>query len=62
MRNTYGYPSAMRYPRTMRQSGTELANSIEHHKRSDTSGITIVLVLGVVVACAIVGTWIGGLL
>ena len=58
----YGHPTTMRYSRTMRQSGTELANSIEHHKRADTSGITIVLVVGVVLALAIVGRWIGGLL
>lgn len=58
----YGYPTTMRHPRTMRKSGTEYAASIERHKRSDTDGITIVLVCGVVMACAVVGTWIAGML
>ena len=60
--SAYGHPTTMRYSRTMRKSGTELANSIEHHKRTDTSGTTIVLVVGVVLALAIVGSWLGGLL
>ena len=57
----YGYPTTMRYPRTMRQSGTEYANAIYKTQR-DTDGITIVLVVGVVMACAVVGTWIAGML
>ena len=59
--NEYGYPTTLRHPRTMRQSGTEYANSIYRTPR-DTDGITIVLVVGVVLALAIVGTWIGGLI
>jgi len=58
----YGHPTTMRYSRTMRKSGTEYANAIEVYKASDTSGTTIVLVVGVVLALAIVGRWIGGLL
>lgn len=54
-----------KYPRTLNDAfpgGTAYANSIEHHKRSDTDGITIVLVCCVVMACAVVGTWIAGML
>lgn len=54
-----------KYPRTINEafpSGTEYANSVEHYRRSDTSGVTIVLIIGVVVALSIVGRWIGGLL
>ena len=50
------------FQRTSRQTGTEYANAIERHKSKDTSGITIVMVCGVVLAVAIVGTWIVGLL
>jgi len=54
-----------RHPRTLAEafpSGTEYANAIEVYKASDINGITIVLVVGVVLALAIVGRWIGGLL
>ena len=54
--------TTQRFPRTSRGSGTQYANAIERTRRSDTSGITIVLVLGLVMACAIVGTWLGGAL
>ena len=60
--SNYGHPTTLRYSRTMRQSGTELANAIEHHKRTDTSGMTIVIVIGVVLALAIVGRWLGAML
>ena len=43
---------------TARPSGTEYACAIERQRRSDTSGITIILICGVMLACAIVGTWI----
>jgi hypothetical protein len=54
-----------KHPRTLNEafpSGTEYANSIEHYRRTDTSGITIVLVVGIVLALAIVGSWLGGML
>lgn len=40
-----GYPTSLRYPRTMRKSGTEYAASIERTRRYDASGKIIVLVL-----------------
>ncbi len=53
-------PTTLRYPRQMRKTGTELAGCIEHHKRTDYSGVTIVLICGVILAVAIVHAWIGG--
>lgn len=50
------------FKRTSRQTGTEYANAIERHKSNDHDGIAIVLVCWVVLAVAIVGTWIGGIL
>lgn len=47
------------FQRTSRQTGTEYANAIDRHKSNDTSGITIALVCGVVLALSIVGSWIG---
>lgn len=38
----YGHPTTLRHPRTMRKSGTEMANAIEHYKRRDISGQIIV--------------------
>jgi hypothetical protein len=52
----YGYPTTMRHPRTMRQSGTAYANAVEHHKSNDHSGIAIVLICGVILVMAIVHT------
>ena len=49
------------FSRTARLSGTEYAASIEHKRRKDDSGITIVLVIGVVFALAIVGSWMGSI-
>jgi len=57
--STYGYPTTMRFSRTMRQSGTELANAIEHHKRTDTSGIVIAVVVLAPIIAALAGHWIG---
>jgi len=57
---SYGEPTTMRFPRTMRQSGTEYANAIEHHRSNDHSGIAIVLICGVIFAMAIVHAWLGG--
>lgn len=54
-----------KYPRTLAQAfpgGTEYAASIERRRSNDHSGIAIVLICGVVLAVAIVGTWIGGML
>ena len=63
--NNFNKFSAMpRHPRTLNEAfptGTAYAASIERSRR-DTSGITIVLVCGVVFALAIVGTWVGGVL
>jgi hypothetical protein len=42
--------TTLRHPRIARQSGTEYANSIEHHKANDHSGIAIVLICGVILA------------
>ena len=61
--SNYGYPTTMRYPRTLRQSGTELANSIEHYRSNDHSGVAIVLICGVILAILLtptVATWLGG--
>jgi hypothetical protein len=60
--SNYGYPTTLRHPRTLRQSGTELAASIERHRSNDHSGVAIVLICGVILALAIVGTWVGGVL
>lgn len=57
--STYGYPTTLRHPRQMRQSGTELANSIEIYRSNDHSGVAIVLIFGVILATAIVAAWIG---
>jgi len=57
---SYGEPTTLRYPRTLRQSGTELANSIEHYRSNDHSGVAIVLICGVILATAVVAAWIGG--
>jgi len=56
----YGYPTTLRHPRTLRQSGTEYANTVEHHRSNDHSGIAIVLICGVILAMAIVHAWLGG--
>lgn len=48
--------TTLRFPRTARQSGTQYANAIEHHRRTDVSGILIIV--GCVLApifCAFVG-------
>ena len=45
-----GYPTSLRYPRTMRQSGTQYANAIEHTRRHDASGKLIVALVLVLVA------------
>lgn len=39
-----GYPTSLRYPRTMRLSGTQYAAAIERTRRRDTSGKIIVLI------------------
>lgn len=41
----YGHPTTQRFQRTMRQSGTDYAASIERIRRSDTSGKIIVIVV-----------------
>jgi len=58
--SNYGEPTTLRYPRTLRQSGTELAASIEHYRSNDHSGVAIVLICGVILATAVVAAWIGG--
>ena len=61
MNNFNKFSGQVRHPRTLNEafpSGTAYAASIERSRR-DTSGITIVLVIGVVFAVAIVGSWIG---
>ncbi len=55
----YVHPTTMRHPRTMRQSGTQYANSIEHYKSNDHSGVAIVLICGVILAVTIVSLWVG---
>jgi len=55
---SYGEPTTMRFPRTMRQSGTEYANAIEHHRSNDHSGIAIVLICGTIFAVTIVTLWV----
>jgi len=57
---SYGEPTTMRFPRTMRQSGTELAGCIEHYRSNDHSGVAIVLICGVILATAVFAAWIGG--
>ncbi len=49
--------TTMRFSRTMRQSGTQYANAIERSRRDD-SGITIVLIVGVILAIAICWSWL----
>lgn len=39
-----GYPTSMRYSRTMRLSGTQYAAAIERTRRSDISGKLIILI------------------
>lgn len=53
----YGEPTTLRYPRTMRQSGTEYANSIERTRRHDAGGKTIVFVCVAVVVLAYAIGW-----
>ena len=48
------YPTTMRFSRTMRQSGTDYAASIERTRRRDTSGWTIVAGVCFVIALALV--------
>ena len=48
------YPTTMRFSRTMRQSGTAYAASIERTRRRDTSGWTIVAGVCFVIALALV--------
>ena len=47
-----GYPTSMRYSRTMRQSGTQYANAIERTRRHDASGKLIVAVVLAFIAFA----------
>lgn len=47
-----GYPTSLRFPRTMRKSGTEYAASIERTRRHDASGRLIVAVLLAIIAFA----------
>ena len=46
----YGHPTTEAFPRTARQSGTEYANTIEHTRRRDWSGIVIVVVMALITA------------
>lgn len=48
----YGYPTSMKFSRTMRQSGTAYAAAIERTRRHDASGRLIVVVTTVVLAFA----------
>ena len=48
------YPTSLRYSRTMRQSGTDYAASIERTRRRDTSGWTIVAIVCFVLALSVV--------
>lgn len=48
----YGYPTSMRYSRTMRLSGTAYANAIERTRRHDASGRLIVAVVIVILSFA----------
>jgi hypothetical protein len=45
-----GYPTSMRYSRTMRQSGSQYAAAIERTRRHDASGRLIVAVVLLVIA------------
>ena len=45
-----GYPTSMRFSRTMRLSGSQYAASIERCRRHDVSGRLIVVVMCVVFA------------
>jgi len=49
----HGHPTTQRFPRTMRQSGTDYAASIERIRRRDTSGWLIVAVVIFVVALSV---------
>lgn len=54
-----------KFSRTLNEAfpgGTEYAKAVEHYRRTDTSGITIVLVVGLVTVIALVGSWMGGML
>lgn len=53
-------PTTQTFQRTSRPTGTEYANAIENDRSNDHDGIAIVLICGVVLALAIVGSWIGG--
>ena len=48
------YHTSLRYPRTMRQSGSQYAASIERTRRRDTSGWMIVAVVCFVLALSVV--------
>lgn len=48
------YPTSLRFPRTMRKSGTDYAASIERTRRRDTSGWMIVAVVCFVLALSVV--------
>lgn len=48
------YPTTMRFSRTMRQSGTDYAASIERTRRRDTSGWMIVAIVCFVLALSVV--------
>ena len=49
-----GFPTTMRYPRTMRQSGTQYANAIEHHRRYDAGGRLMAAVIAALIAAPFV--------
>ena len=53
MRNTFARTLNEAFP-----SGTEYASAIERSRRSDDSGVTIVLVVGVLLAIAICWRWV----
>ncbi|MBV5322247.1 MAG: hypothetical protein JZU60_00265 [Ilumatobacteraceae bacterium] len=58
-------PTTKRFSRSLSQAfpgGYEYAASIERSRANDHSGIAIVLICGIVLAVAIVGTWMGNLL
>ena len=48
------YPTSLRFPRTMRQSGTDYAASIERTRRRDTSGWMIIAIVCFVLALSVV--------
>jgi len=49
-----GYPTSMKFSRTMRQSGSQYAASIERTRRHDASGRLIVAV----VLCLLAFSWV----